>query len=81
MGSACGCEPQAISLAPAGGAIAFSLVAASLNHCPAASLFFVFPKLSTLLTQICPPWFISTQTVIQDVIVIEQACSGPRVGR
>ena len=51
MGSACGCEPQAISLAPAGGAIAFSLVAASLNHCPAASLFFVFPKLSTLLTE------------------------------
>lgn len=74
--SAPGHEPQPISLAPAGGAVAFSLIAAFLNHCPAASLFFVFPKLSTLLTQICPPWSISTQTIIQDVTVIEEVRSG-----
>ena len=50
--------------APAGGAVAFSLVAACLNHCPAASPSFVFLKPSTLLTRICRPRAIRTQTVI-----------------
>lgn len=50
--------------APAGGAVAFSLVAVFLNHCPAASPPFVSLKPSTLLTRICRPRAISTQTII-----------------
>lgn len=50
--------------APAGGAVTSAPVTGFLRHCPAASPFFVFLKLSTLLTQICRPRPISAQTVI-----------------
>lgn len=46
-----------------------------LNHCPAASPFFVSTKLSTLLTQICRPWSSSsTQATVWDVLVLEHGC-------